>query len=90
MILPEPPEPKYWKALVPALLVAIPVALFFHAVIRGSPLWLWLGLGIVFAMAGAYSMHRKARYDAASQWEMNFSRIDRATYIPPNVRIRDK
>lgn len=90
MILPEPPEPKYWKALVPALLVAIPVALFFHAVIRDSPLWLWLVLGIGFAMAGAYSMHRKARYDAAAHWEMNFSQIDRATYIPPNVSIRDK
>jgi hypothetical protein len=78
VILPEPPEPKYWKALVPALIVAIPVALFFHAVIRGSPLWLWLALGIAFAMAGAYSM------------QMNFSHIDRATSVPPNVRIRDK
>ena len=90
MVRPDPPEPKYWKALVPSLIVAIPVAFFFHAVIPASPLWLWLGLAILFAFTGAYSMHRKARYDAGTNWEMNFSQIDRATYIPPNVRVRDK
>jgi len=75
---------------VGALVVAIPVAFVSHAAIPSSPLWLWMGLAVLFAFMGAYSMHRKARYDADADWQMNFSQIDRATYIPPNVRVRDK
>lgn len=84
----EPPEPKYWKALLPALCIAVPVALLSHALVPASPLWLWLAPAILFAFGGAYNMHRKARYDASAQWEMNFSHIDRATYVPPKTRIR--
>ncbi|HET9394096.1 MAG TPA: hypothetical protein VFO29_11335 [Candidatus Rubrimentiphilum sp.] len=90
MIRPDPPEPKYWKALVGCLILAIPTGYITHAAIPMSPLWFWLGLAILLAFLGAYSMHRKARYDASAQWQMNFSQIDRATYIPPNVQVRDK
>ncbi len=89
MILPDPPEPKFWKALVASLIVALPVGFLSHAIIPKSPLWLWLGLATIFAFMGAYSMHRKARYDASVHWEMNFAEIDRATYMPPNVTTRD-
>lgn len=90
MIRPDPPDPKYWKALVPSLVLAIPVALLSHALIPRSPLWLWLAGAVALAAAGAYSMHRKACYDASAHWQMNFAETDRATYVPPNITIRDK
>ena len=65
------------------------MGLLFHAAIPKSPLWLWMGLAVGFAFAGAYSMHRKAKYDADPQWQMNFAQIDRATYMPPNITTRD-
>ena len=90
MILPDPPEPKFWKALVPALVVALPAGYLSHAIVPSSPLWFWMVPAALLAFAGAYSMHRKARYDAGPHWQMNFSQIDRKTYIPPNVQVRDK
>lgn len=52
----EPPEPKFWKALVAALCVAIPVAFLSHAIIPASPVWLWILAGI--APAFVYAAER--------------------------------
>ncbi len=83
-------EPKYWKALVAALCIALPVALLSHEVFVRSPLWPWLVAAFALALCGSYSVHRKAVYDASAQWELNFAHKDRETYIPPNVTVRDK
>ena len=83
----EPPEPKLWKACIAALLVALPAAWLSHEIIPSSPLWLWLTGGTVLALACGYNMHRKARYDGSAHWRMNFTHIDRKTYVPRNVRI---
>jgi len=90
VLLPEPPEPSFWKASIFPLIIAIPVALLSHALIPKSPLWLWLGLAILFALCGAYSMYRKARYDASAHWEMNFAEYDRFTNVPRDVNVRRK
>jgi hypothetical protein len=90
MLGQEVPEPKFWKALVAALIIAIPAILLSHEVFPRSPLWPWLAGGLLLAFCGAYNMHRKAQYDASAQWQMNFAQKDRATYIPPNHHVDDK
>lgn len=84
------PEPKFWKALVAMLCIALPVALLSHELIRESPIWLWLIGAVLLAFCGAYNLHRKARYDAAAQWNMNFTQADRSTYVPRDTRIDRK
>lgn len=84
------PEPKFWKALMAMLFIAIPVALMSHLVIRAWPIWIWIVGAVLLAFCGAYNMHRKARYDAAAQWEMNFTQVDRSTNVARNTRIDKK
>lgn len=90
MLGQDVPEPKFWKALVAMLCVALPVAFLSHELIRAWPIWVWFAGAIVLAFCGAYNMHRKARYDSAAQWEMNFTHIDRSTNVPKNTRIDRK
>ncbi|HET7814885.1 MAG TPA: hypothetical protein VFL13_10980 [Candidatus Baltobacteraceae bacterium] len=86
MLGQEVPEPRLWKALVPALFISVPLSAVWHLFFPHSPLWPWLTFGVLMGCAVGYQIHRRAVYDSQAQWSMNFATADKTSQVERDVR----
>jgi len=85
--LPDPPEPKYWKALLMAALFCIPLSLFVRAVIVHMSDLAWFIMLGVMTLIASYTIHQRVTNDWRARDTMNLERTDRATSVERNIRI---
>ncbi|MFY9861358.1 MAG: hypothetical protein WBF19_00665 [Candidatus Cybelea sp.] len=81
------PEPAYWKAMVAALIVLVPLTLLLRLFVRmPAPAWV---LAFVFAtLAVSWSIHMRVRNDWRAADTMHSQYDYRRTTVAKNVRMR--
>lgn len=84
---PDPPEPKYWKALLVAALFCIPLSLFVRAIIVHMSDLAWSVMASAMTPIASYTIHQRVTNDWRAQYTMNLRHFDRESSVERNIRI---
>lgn len=84
--LPDPPEPKYWKALLMAALFCIPLSLIVRAIVP-MPDLVWVAVLVVMTLIVSYTIHERITSDWRARYTINYNEFNSRTRVGRNIRI---
>jgi hypothetical protein len=82
----ELPQPRFWKAVLVALVFTVPTALLSRALIAMTDA-VWFALTIGATLVIAWAVHSRMRNDWRSRYEMNLTTFEKRKAVGRNIRI---
>lgn len=83
----EPPQPRYWKALLVVTPFVGVVAWSLPLIRIRLPAAVVVGVAIPVALVIAATVHYRMLYDWRSKWQMDVFTETRSTAVAPKTRI---
>jgi hypothetical protein len=83
------PQPRFWKALVAAAILTVPLSLLVRVFVPMSDL-IWFAVVALSSLVIASLVHARVTNDWRAQYHLNLGVFERRTNVAPGVRAGKK